>query len=82
MVFSDNLSESSGTLAIAGKLVRTGLRVLLVGDEVGGKDACCACLGDTVVISNESLASRRKLTDAVETREGEGWSQSPRVVSI
>ena len=51
IVFSDKLRESSDTLAMAGKLVRTGLRILLVGDEVGGKGVCRAFLGDGVVIS-------------------------------
>ena len=73
MVFSDRLRDSSDTFAIAGKPVRTGLRVLLAGDEVGGKGACRECLGDAVVISNQvprtnkdRRASLRKLTNAVE----------------
>lgn len=36
-----------------GKLVRTGLRVLLVGDEVGGKGECRECLGSTVAILDQ-----------------------------
>ena len=52
IVASDKLSESIDTLATAGKLVRTGLRVPLEGDEVGGEGACRECLGDAVAISN------------------------------
>ena len=73
IVFSDRLRESSDTLPIAGKLVRAGLRVLLVGDEVGGKGACREYLGDTVVISNQVPCTNKdyrdslqKLTNAVE----------------
>jgi len=53
IVFSDKPRESGDTLAMAGKLVRTGLRVLLAGDEVGGKGVRRECLGDAVVISNQ-----------------------------
>lgn len=52
IVVSDTLRESSDTLVMAGRLVRTGLRVPLGGDEVGGKSACRECLGEAVAIPN------------------------------
>ena len=52
IVVSDTLIESSDTLVMAGKLVRTGLREPLEGDEVGGKGACRERLGEAVAIPN------------------------------
>jgi hypothetical protein len=79
IVPSDKLRESSDTLAMAGRLLRTGLRASLGGDEVGGKGACRECLGDAVAISNQSpcankdyRASRWKMADAGEREVGAG----------
>ena len=79
IVASDKLRGSSDTLAMAGRLLRTGLRVPLEGDEVGGKGACRECLGDAVAISNQSpcankdyRASRLKMADTGEREVGAG----------
>ena len=44
---------------MAGKLVRTGLREPLEGDEVGGKGACRERLGEAVAIPNQFLCAKK-----------------------